>query len=296
MANTNNYAQTKAKYGGYIGSIQTHATPYLTGVNDSSTTPFKLHAPAGFLLCDGSIKNANDYIALSQVLGVGSESKFRKDNVTLREPDDETGDLGQFQLPDLGSKVIVASRSVGDYENDFVGDSELSRVGPSVEVLCNEGTQLTCDFLGNFEGRRKQVDNSYDFQANVKFQFPALTSSAFLDIENFQGHTHRTDATYINFSTNHQVGGDGKESGADSGNSGAYNVVETTELNTSESSSHQHKLGKPNTYTHNFAYSFDPFQIPADNVSTTLNVGVEDITKLDNVVTPFIVVTYIIKM
>lgn len=293
MAN-NNYAQTKAKFGGYIGSIQTHATPYLTGANDSSTTPFKLHAPAGFLLCDGSIKNANEYIALSQVLGVGSESKFKKDNVTLREPDDENGDLGQFQLPDLGSKVIVASRSVGDYTNDFVGDSNLSRVGPQVEVICNEGTQLTCDFLGNFVGQRRETD--YDMQANAKFAFPALTEAEFLDIENFQGHTHKVSANYINFSTNHQVGGDGKESGADSGNSGAFNILENSELNTTATSSHVHKLGKPNTYDMNFAYTFEPFEIPADGVSTTLNVSVEDIQKLDNVVTPFIVVTYIIKM
>lgn len=293
MAN-NNYSQTKAKYGGYIGSIQIHATPYLTGVNDASTEAFRTHAPAGFLLCDGSIKNANEYIALSQVLGVGEESKFKKPGVNLREADEEIDDLGQFQLPDLGSKVIVPSRSVGDYTNDVVGDSELSRVGPEVQVVCNEGTQLTCDFQGNFRGN--SVAANYAFRSNPKYTFTTTSAEQFLDIENFQGHAHNTSANYVNYSTNHQVGGDGKERGADSGNSSAFNILETSELNTTALSSHTHKIAKPTLYSSSFAYQLQSFDIPADNVSATLNVNVSDIQKLDNVVTPFIVVSYIIKI
>ncbi len=59
----------------------------------------------------------------------------KKSNVVLREPDQETGDLGQFQLPDLGSKVITPNRSTGDYLNTLVGDTDETRVGPSVEVF-----------------------------------------------------------------------------------------------------------------------------------------------------------------
>jgi len=293
MAN-NNYTQARAKYGGYIGSIQIHATPYLTGVNDPSTENFRVHAPAGFLLCDGSIKNANEFMALSQVLGVGEESKFKKPGVNLRAADEEIDDLGQFQLPDLGSKVIVPSRSVGDYTNDIVGDSELSRVGPEVEVVCNEGTQLTCDFQGNFRGNPTAAN--FGFRSNPKYTFNTISEAAFLDIENFQGHAHNMTANYINFSTNHQVGGDGKERGEESGNSGAFNIMETSNLNTELLSSHTHKIAKPTQYSSSFAYQLQPFDIPADNVSATLNVNVSDIKKLDNVVTPFIIVTYIIKI
>jgi len=294
MAVNNNYTQVRAKYGGYIGSIQVHSTPYIRTINDPNSSNFIEHVPAGFLKCDGSIKNASDFYALSKVLGVGVSSKFRKTNVTLREADPETGDLGQFQLPDLGSKVIVPNRSVGDYLNTFVGDTEETRVGPAVEVFCNEGTQLTCDFLGNFVG--VPVETSYDFRSNPKFQFEATSSEAFLDIENFQGHAHNASTNYLNYTANHAVGGDGKDGGQDSGNSGAGNRLEQSEGNTTALSTHTHRITKPTQYFHNFQYSHTGFDIPADNVNTTLNVSVEDVNKLDAVVSPFIIVTYIIKI
>lgn len=293
MAN-NNYTQVRAKYGGYIGSIQVHATPYIRTINDPNSADFIQHVPAGFLKCDGSIKNASDFYALSQVLGVGENCKFKKPNVTLREPDPETGDLGQFQLPDLGSKVIVPNRSTGDYLNTFVGDTDETRVGPSVEVVCNEGTQLTCDFLGNFVG--VPVEVSYDMRSNPKFQFERTSAAAVLDIENFQGHAHNANTNYLNYTAQHQVGGDGKDGGQDSGNSGSGNRYESTEDNSTLASTHTHRIEPATQYFSNFAYQHSTFDIPADNVTTTLNVSVENITKLDAVATPFIVVTYIIKI
>lgn len=294
MALNNNYTQVKAKYGGYIGSIQVHATPYIRTINDPNSANFIEHVPAGFLKCDGSIKNASDFLALSKVLGVGTNCKFKKDNVDLREPDDETGDLGQFQLPDLGSKVIIPNRSVGDYVNTFVGDTDETRVGPAVEVVCNEGTQLTCDFLGNFIG--VPVEVSYPMRSNPKFQFERTSAEAILDIENFQGHAHNASTNYLNYTAQHEVGGDGKDNGQDSGNSGSGNRFEGSEDNTTTISSHTHRIDPPTQYNSNFAYQHSTFPIPADNVNTTLNVSVEDFTKLDDVVTPFIVVTYIIKI
>lgn len=294
MAVNNNYAKVRSHYGGYIGSIQVHSTPYLANLNDPNGANFQEHVPAGFLKCDGSIRNAADFVALSQILGVGQNSKFRKSNVELREADQDTGDLGQFQLPDLGSKVIIPSRSVGDYLNTFVGDTDETRVGPAVEVVCNEGTQLTCDFIGNFQGI--PVEASYEFRSSPKFQFETTSQSAFLDIENFQGHAHNANTNYLNYTTNHAVEGDGKDGGNASGNSGAGNVLEQSAANTTALSSHTHRITKPTQYTHNFQYQHTTFDIPADNVNTTLNVSVENINKLDAVVTPFIIVTYIIKI
>jgi len=294
MAPNNNYSKVRSHYGGYIGSIQVHSTPYLANINDPNGANFQEYVPAGYLKCDGTIRNAQEFLALSQILGVGQSSKFKKENVTLREEDEETGDLGQFQLPDLGSKVIIPSRSVGDYLNTFVGDTEETRVGPAVEVLCNEGTQLTCDFLGNFVGT--PVETTYAFRSGPKYRFETTSAETFLDIENFQGHAHNSAVNYLNYTANHAVGGDGKDRGAFGASSGAGNVLEGTEFNTSALSSHTHRLTKPTEYDHNFQYQHQPFEIPADNVNTTLNVSVENINKLDAVVTPFIIVTYIIKI
>jgi hypothetical protein len=294
MALNNNYSQVRAKFGGYIGSIQVHSTPYISNTNDPNSSDFIDNIPGGFLKCDGSVKNASDFYALSQVIGVGSNCKFKKDNVVLREPDEETGDLGQFQLPDLGSKVVTPNRSTGDYLNIFVGDTDETRVGPAVEVICNEGTQLTCDFLGNFEGI--PVLTTYAMKSNPKYSFDTQSTSTLLDIENFQGHAHSANTNVLNFTANHQTGGDGKDNGQQSANSGSGNELEVSNLNTSSLSQHAHKIGKPITYSSSFAYSHVNFPIPADNVNTTLNVSVENINALNEVVTPFIIVTYIIKI
>lgn len=290
----NNYSQVRAKFGGYIGSIQAHATPLIGGINDPNSSDFIDVIPAGFLKCDGSIKNASDFFALSKIIGVGTNCKFKKANVVLREPDDETGDLGQFQLPDLGSKVITPSRSTGDYLNTLVGDTDETRVGPSVEVFCNEGTQLTCDFLGNFVG--EPVLNTYAMKSNPKYSFLTTSSNTLLDIENFQGHAHQANTNVLNYTTNHQTGGDGKDNGQSIANSGSGNELEVSSINTTALSGHTHKIGKPIQYSSNFAYSHQAFPIPADNVNTTLNVSVENINALNEVVTPFIIVTYIIKI
>lgn len=293
MAN-NNYSQVRAKFGGYIGSIQVHATPLIGGINDPNSSNFIDVIPGGFLKCDGSIKNASDFYALSQVIGVGTNCKFKKPDVVLREADIETGDLGQFQLPDLGSKVITPNRSTGDYLNTLVGDTDETRVGPSVEIFCNEGSQLTCDFLGNFQG--EPVFNTYTMKSNPTYDFNTQSSSTILDIENFQGHAHEANTSVLNFTANHRIGGDGKDNGQQSANSGSGNEMEVTSFNTTILSTHTHKIGKPTSYNTNFAYSHQPFQIPADNVNTTLNVSVENINALNEVVTPFIIVTYIIKI
>lgn len=293
-ANTNNYTQIKGKFGGCVGSIQVHATPYIQGSNDPNTDPFKQHIPAGYLKCDGSIQNKSEYYALGEVLGVGDESKFKKENVTLRPEDTETGELGQFQLPDLGSKVLIPNRSVGQYFNDLTEQDGSNRVGPEVEVFSNEGNSLRCDFVGNFVGN--PIQTNYDFNSNPKYVFETISSETTLDIENFQGHAHNvTGVGYVNYSAQHQTGGDGKDGGNFSGNSGAGNVLEISDINSTILSTHSHKITKPVTYTHNFQYQHSTFDIPADGVYTTLNIGVEDITKLNNVSTPFIIVSYIIK-
>ena len=292
--NTNNYTQIKGKFGGCVGSIQVHATPYVTGSNDPNTEQFRENLPAGYLKCDGSIQNKSEYYALGEILGVGEQSKFRKENVTLREEDVTAGELGQFQLPDLGSKVLIPSRSVGQYTNDLVESTGANRVGPEIEVFSNEGTQLRCDFVGNFVGN--PIQTNYDFNSNPKYSFEAISTEATLDIENFQGHAHNvTGKGVLNYTTQHAVGGDGKDGGNFSGNSGSGNVIEVSEINTSVLSTHSHKITKPSTYTHNFQYQHSTFDIPADGVYTTLNIDINDLTKLDAVATPFIIVTYIIK-
>ena len=288
-----NYTKERSRYGGFVGSIQIHSTPGLGIDNNPSNATFKDTLPAGFLRCDGSIRNASEFRALSEILGVGENCRFRKDNVTLREADPTTADFGQFQLPDLGSKVIIPGLGTGTYLGVNVGDTNETKVGPEIEVISNEGNTLRVDFSGNFTGV-SQV--GIDMRSTPKMNMPRNLEETFLDIQNFQGHAHFSNASYLNYSANHAVGGVGKQSGDARGNSGAGMILDNTNLSIGTTSSHAHRIQKPFSYTSNFQYQYSDFDISIDGVYSTLDVDInDDLKKLNQVVTPFILVEYIIK-
>lgn len=291
-----NYTRQRSSYGGYVGSIQIHTSPGLG--TDPTSAVFNQILPAGFLRCDGSILEAKNYLALSQVLGVGEDSRFAKEGSSLRSADTAIGDLGSFQLPDLGSKVIIPSRGSGDYLSDVVDATGESRVGVQIEATSNVGNRINLNYIGNFRGL---AQTDIPFNANSSYSMPRNTEPAFLDIQNFQGHAHNSNAIYLNFSTRHAAGeapgaiGSGKDSGEQSGNSGAGMYTDLSEVNTSSDSSHTHRLQKPISYTQNFKYSFDNFNISADQLTSYLDVDFTRDRKLDTAVAPFTLVEYIIK-
>lgn len=291
-----NYSRERSSYGGYVGSIQIHTSPGLG--TDPTSAVFNQILPAGFLRCNGSILEAKNYLALSQVLGVGEDSRFAKEGSSLRSANTTIGDLGSFQLPDLGSKVIIPSRGSGDYLSDVVDATGESRVGVQIEATSNVGNRINLNYIGNFRGL---AQTDIPFNANSSYSMPRNTEAAFLDIQNFQGHAHTSNATYLNFSTRHAAGeppnalGSGKDNGEQSGNSGAGMYIDLGEVNTSSDSSHTHRLQKPTSYTQNFKYSFDNFNISADGLTSYLDVDFTRDRKLDTAVAPFMLVEYIIK-
>jgi hypothetical protein len=291
-----NYTQdVRGKFGGYVGQIVPHATPKIQQNNDPATAQFKQYVPAGYLKCDGSVVSAQKYAALASIIGVGSGGRFYKAGTIIRDADEDANDAGQIQLPDLGSKVIIASpNSVGQYTSTTNESTGANRVGPAVEIISNEGqTQLVCEFLGSFTG--KPIQTNYNFNSSPKFNFNRISSSTILDIENFQGHAHNASTNVLNYTAQHQVGGDGKDGGEFGANSGAGNTFEDSPLNTNLLSQHSHKVGKPLQVEHSFQYQHDNFPIPADGVFSTLDLDIEDVTQLDNLSSPFIVITYLIK-
>jgi len=293
-----NYTRERSRYGGYTGSIIIHSTPGIGSVNDPNSAVFRENLPAGYLKCDGSILNARDYYALSQVLGVGDESRFRKDNANLRNADPTIGDLGQIQLPDLGSKVIIGGRGSGIYNNTTVDTglaeqtNPVTRVGPQIEVVSNSGNRIETSYIGNM---LLPASGDFDFLGNPKFVMDKETSETSLDIENFQGHAHNSAQRYLNYTGNHEVGGiGGKDYGTLSGNSGAGNEFDNTNISGRESI-HLHNIGRPFSYVHNFNYRYSETNIDMSGVTAYVDVDISDEEKLDQLVTPFILVEYIIK-
>lgn len=291
------YTKERSRYGGYPGSIIIHSTPGIGFTNDPNSVIFRENLPAGYLKCDGSVKNAKDFYALAQVLGIGDESRFKKESVNLRSANTETGDLGQFQLPDLGSKVIIGGRSTGLYNNDIVDTdvvqtTTVNRVGPQIEVVSNQGSRISSSYIGNMTVSQSPVT---DFLGNAKFVLERRTTETELDIENFQGHAHRANQRYLNYTDNHRVGGrGGKDFGRFSGNSGSFNSFEFSNIGGRESV-HRHNVTRPTSYADNFVYQHGEFSVDMSGVVASVDVDLSDEEKLDQLVTPFILVEYLIK-
>jgi hypothetical protein len=296
-----NYTKEKSRYGGCAGLILVHSTPGIGSINDPLSSTFRNKIPAGYLKCDGSVQNAREFYALSQILGVGDDCRFKKENVSLRNADVTQNDLGQFQLPDLGSKVILAGKDSGTYtattvesQQTVAGANPLNKVGAEVEVISNVGNRANVSYLGNFD-----ISASIDkaLSGNSKFLLNTVTSSTTLDIENFQSHAHNSvGQSYLTYSANHATypGGDVLNN-AFTANSGSGNELETTAVNTTQASIHRHKIAKPISYTQTFQYGHTAFTASAENIVSYIDLKLSNVKKLDQVVTPFILVEYIIK-
>jgi len=293
-----NYTNERARYGGCTGQILVHSSPSLGSSNSPTSSQFKAQIPAGYLRCDGSILNAKDYYNLAQILGVGEETRFARDGANIRAADPSINELGQFQLPDLGSKVIIGGRGTGLYNNDFVdtgGTSNVvtNRVGPQIEVTSNFGNTITAQYSGNMQ--LAQSGTVY-MLGNPRYNVERETSETTLNIDNFQGHAHNTTNTvYLNHSDNHATsffgGKDYAQKIANSGAGHQFGFSRQWET----VSKHKHNITTPNSYNSNFTYSHPQQEIDMSSVAATIDVDVSDQVTLNDLVTPFILVEYIIK-
>lgn len=298
MVSRNNYARRKSHWGGIPGTIQIHTVPGLGFNNDPTTAIFKETLPAGFLKCDGTVKNVKDYYLLGQILGVGDESRFKKPDTLVRNADPEINDLGQFQLPDLGSKVIIGSRGSGEYFSTSVENNPgVSKVGVEVDPISNIGDRATVNYIGNMI---LAADSGIQFNGTPKYNMPRQTSQHQLEIDEFQGHYHSVDSNngfvVLNYTGEHDISGMGKGGEANSANASAGNTLEETALNVQTGEvGHDHTITRPYVYTHNFSYSYPNIDVPLDDMESYVDIDIEDLEVLNQVVTPFILVHYVIK-
>ncbi len=303
-----NYSREKGRYGSFTGSILIHTVPGIGINNDPTSVIFKNNLPAGFLRCDGSVKNAKEYYALAQVLGIGDDSRFKKETTTLRNANLLINDLGSFQLPDLGSKVILANRSSGEYQNTTRESApNINRVGVETNASSNVGDAITMNYTSNDASGPKfliEPQSGISMTGSVKFNIPSKTEPTTLQIEDFQAHSHNSTSgiyhgfTILNHTGSHESGsGDGKGEGGFGGNDSGGNIIDETQANIlSGDATHTHGITKPTTYTPNpFSYSFPEFSASMEEVSSSISVDVENIKVLNQVVTPFVLVEYIIK-
>ena len=72
------YSKERSKYGNLTGQIIIWPVQY-EGNPSEGNNPKNL--PAGYLKCDGTKYNADDYPRLASILGTGTNTKFMKKNL-----------------------------------------------------------------------------------------------------------------------------------------------------------------------------------------------------------------------
>jgi len=294
------YTKEKAKFGGVTGTILPF-TVELPFVNNPNEDIWKNLLPAGFLRCNGDILNASVYPSLAAVLGTGSNCAFAK------VPEDLAAD--EFQLPDIGSKYIRSSLASGQYLNLFLeSDNTIRKVGSEIEVQSLIGSEETISYSGNFTviGQSGIRFNGFPiYRSNTGF-----TDTDALTEDNFQGHGHKADVGVFSYLGNWSESrfndnrGDSAGNGDNTGQTEGSNngVILDFPDGSSGTVFHNHPINLPGSITlkdpsnNTLAYSFGSQNISPDGLTSTVTVTTENLKKLDDAISPYILVEYIIKI
>lgn len=295
------YTNERARYGGVTGTILPFPIK-LPDINAPDQGDWKNLLPAGYLRCDGSILSASEYPILAQVLGVGQNSKFRRDDQELTN--------NEFVLPDIGSKYIQGGNASGAYLNDKVLNEEANgqyRVGAEVNVVSLIGDSTTITYTGEFE---VVSPGPVAFIGNPQFGTTTSNSrtlNAFLSEQAFQAHGHDADVgvfSYLGnwtdsiFTGNTTGASQGGNDGQNEGSNEAITIAAPTD--SAAVVSHAHLIDFPSSSqvaaNNDLRYSFVNTDIDAFGLETTVTLTTSNIKKLDEATPPYILMEYIIKI
>jgi hypothetical protein len=314
-----NYSFEKGKYGGPCGAI----FPFFREISGISPNDqdYVNYIPAGFLKCRGQILQANQYPNLARVLGVGVNCIYRKQSITLQEPDQD-GSGGTFQLPDLGSKYISSASNSGEYSDDFVTNPStnlpVARAGVAI-TLETPSDNLEFTYTGNF---RHPGVSSLSFSGQWRIASPpSKTPDADIFISDFLAHGHTADTTIshrINIrndalaSVRYNGSGSGAfggffgsgccgsgrdlrpcESNGDAGVAFVFNTL----ADEGDVSTHFHIIPPPivRQQINGSIPSTSSNQMSASSLITTVKINKSNIFKMDDVAPKFIICEYLIK-
>lgn len=300
------YSFERGRHGGPCGAI----FPFFRELNGLSASgdDYKKLIPAGFLKCRGQILSADQYPNLARVLGVGASSIFRKEGTNLSDKE-EDGTGGTFQLPDLGSKYIVANSNAGTYSNIEVtnpGTNAVSqRAGVAVE-LDAQGTTVSFPYTGEFKVPGRNLTITGNIQQKSP---PSATEEETLTIGQFLAHGHNATfkvARRINFrndglayatwkKNNYYCGQKGVVCQGDTQFGLSHKVIELVEEGTATSTKHKHYGTAPQVVSETKTGSVDSVTMSAGPISTEVTINVANTFKMDSIAPKFILCEFLIK-
>jgi len=293
------YSAEKAKFGGTTGTI----IPFMRQLPTSNFPDqgnWKNYVPAGYLRCDGSIYKADLFPVLASIIGVGTTCRFAKITTGSNAISSDS-----IQLPDLGSKYIRCSNSSGQYLNlTTAQDATISKVGVETEVSSLVGSTATITYAGTFN-LTGATDIKFSGNPFFTSDNAGFSPQDFLTEDNFQAHGHNADSgvfTYLgkwkdsNWENN---GGSGSNTGRTDGSNNLQQIEAPTNAPNNPSHNHQVQFPTSTQLKANTTFSFkynNNQTISADGLVTTVNLSTDNVKKLDNVIQPYILVEYIIKI
>lgn len=293
-----NYGFERGKYGVFPGTIIAFSRT-LDG-NDPNNPDFKNYIPAGFLRCDGSILPGVDYPNLKDILGVGQNSKFRKEGTTLEEDVPANTSGGTFQLPDLGSKYVRASSASGVYAGTTVAnpvnDVDQVKVGIGTDITLNRGTTFDINYSGNLTIPQFEID--YLNNQNFSTTLGVVLDEVSVNDTSYLTHSHFSVLPGWMYDNNENYSAEMSISDI-SPTLSALNTVDiigqvTVVTGEQENAVHQHVLERefPNRETEALIpnTSVDGFAI-----STEVTLREQGTIKMDDLAPSFILVEYLIK-
>jgi len=293
------YSFQKGKHGGTAGYILPFFTPLQSLFPDSE---YEEIIPAGFLKCQGQVLPASRYRALAQQIGIGASCIYRREGITLEDPD-ENGEGGQIQLPDLGSKYIAGSLNPGLYQNDEAGTTD--RAGIGVELF-SLGDNIEFFYQGDFRVPGRPVTISGNVTAVSP---PAITEETELQQSNYLPHGHNTTfsvARRINTNTraiqsaqwranNYYCGRRGQVCFSDTNFGVVHAIVTLDETGTSQGATHFHQNALPRIDNETKSASIAETLVPASPLVTTVNLRTNTVVKMDEFAPRYILCEYLIK-
>lgn len=300
------YSFEKGRYGGPCGSI----FPFFRTLNGLSAIgdDYVNFVPAGYLKCRGQILSADQYPNLARVIGVGATCIYRKDGTTLQERD-EDGTGGTFQLPDLGSKYIVANATAGTYSNIDVTNpatnatAQKAGVGITLEA---QATSVTFPYSGDFSvpGRTITINGSIQQKSP-----PSATPDDTLAISNFLAHGHNTTfkisrrinyrndgMSYFQWKKNNYYCGQTSQGCQANASFGlAHKAITLLEEGSATGTKHKHYGMAPQKTGETKTASVSAISMSSAPITTTVVVNTANTYKADEIAPKFILCEYLIK-
>lgn len=312
------YEFERGNYGIFPGTIMPFCRT-LSG-DDPSSPEWKEPLPAGYLRCDGSVVSAVDYPNLKDLFGVGANSKFKKDNVTLDEEINPVTGVanqsgGQIQLPDLGSKMIRAGTRSGGYDSTTVIDPdtgiEYPKVGAAATTRLNFGETVEMRYTGNLVFARTPINflNVQNFSTNMGNVIDSIPVTA----QSYLAHGHYSTLpvySYANYGQENCYTGNMQTGNTEANPDpdiietpvGSYltqyrNRIASPVGGLDAGTEHLHTMDRePPEFAPNTLQSFIPdTELQAFNIVTEVNLRDQSGFKMDDIQPKFILVEFLLK-